>query len=71
MESEIIKVAIKEGLWAALFVGLLFYVLRTNEKREDRLLECLENLGQQYENLSRDMGEVREDVKELKGRVGS
>ena len=39
MEAEIIKLAVSQGLWAALFVVLLFYVLKANEKRENRLLE--------------------------------
>lgn len=69
VESEILKSALKEGLWAVLFVALLFYVLRTNEKREERLLNALDVLGKQYENLSKDMGEVKDDMKELKGRV--
>jgi hypothetical protein len=68
LESEILKTAIKEGLWAVLFVALLFYVLRTNEKREDRLLNALDALGKQYENLSKDLGEVKDDVKELRNR---
>jgi hypothetical protein len=58
-----------------LFVALLFYVLRNNEKREERLLGCLEQMGEQYENLSADVKEtrdvvkeVREDIKDLKRR---
>ncbi len=70
MEQELIKLAVSQGIWAALFVALLFYVLRTNEKREERLLTCLDTLGHQYEKLSDDIGEVKSDVKELKGRAG-
>ncbi|HOV80323.1 MAG TPA: BhlA/UviB family holin-like peptide [Bacillota bacterium] len=70
MEQEIIKLAASQGLWAVLFVALLFYVLKENAKREERLLSCLDALGKQYESLSRDIGEVKDDVKELKGRVG-
>lgn len=36
MEAEILKVAASQGLWAVLFVALLFYVLKHNEKRECR-----------------------------------
>lgn len=71
LEQEIIKLAASQGLWAVLFVALLFYVLRTNEKREERLLSALEKLGTQYENLSESVDEIRNDVKELKGRVGA
>ena len=75
MEQEVMKLAMTQGLWAVLFVALLFYVLRNNEKREERLLGCLEQMGEQYENLSADVKEtrdvvkeVREDVKDLKRR---
>lgn len=70
METEMLKLAASQGFFAVLFTGLLFYVLKENAKREDRLLACLDALGRQYENLSRDIGEVRDDVKDLKGKVG-
>ena len=63
MEAEIIKLAASQGLWSVLFVALLFYVLKHNEKREERLMICLEKLTQ-------DVGDIREDVKDLKGKVG-
>lgn len=66
MEQEVIKLAMTQGLWAVLFVALLFYVLRNNEKREERLLGCLEQMGEQYECLSADVKETREDVKEVR-----
>ncbi|SHH37728.1 BhlA/UviB family holin-like peptide [Desulforamulus hydrothermalis] len=70
MEAEIMKFAASQGIFAMLFVALLFYVLRNNEKREERLLTCLNELGKQYENLSKGLAEVGKDVKELKGKVG-
>ncbi|HOV79349.1 MAG TPA: BhlA/UviB family holin-like peptide [Bacillota bacterium] len=77
MEQEIIKLAASQGLWAVLFVALLFYVLKENAKREDRLMVCLEKMGTQFDGISKDLGdvkdevkEIRDDVKELKGRVG-
>lgn len=62
MEAELIKLAASQGLWAVLFVALLFYVLRHNERREERLMVCLES-------LTRDVGEIKDDVEELKERV--
>ena len=64
METEIIKLAASQGLFAVLFVALLFYVLRYNEKREERLMTCLEKLTQ-------DVGEIKSDIEELKGKVGT
>ena len=62
MEAEIIKMAAGQGLFAVLFIALLFYVLRYNEKREERLMVCLER-------LTEDVGEIKSDIEDLKGRV--
>lgn len=45
MENEIIKLALSQGLWAVLFVSLLFYVLKTNEKRETQYQNIIEKLS--------------------------
>ncbi len=71
MEAEIIKLAASQGLFAMLFVALLFYVLRHNEKREERLLTCLEKLTSQYEGLSHDVGEIKTDIEVLKEKAGA
>jgi len=62
LEVEIIKLAASQGFFAVLFVALLFYVLRYNEKREERLMVCLER-------LTEDVGEIKSDIEDLKGRV--
>ena len=41
MENNIIKTAIKEGLWAVLFVALLFYLLKENSTREKNYQEII------------------------------
>lgn len=64
METEIIKMAASQGLFAVLFVALLFYVLRYNEKREERLMTCLER-------LTADVGEIKSDIEDLKEKVGA
>lgn len=71
MEAEIIKMAASQGLFAVLFVVLLFYVLRHNEKREERLLACLESLTAQFEGLSHDVGEIKTDIEGLREKVGA
>lgn len=62
LEAEIIKIAASQGLFAVLFVALLFYVLKHNERREERLMVCLER-------LTEDVGEIKSDIEELKGEV--
>jgi hypothetical protein len=64
VEAEIIKMACSQGLFAVLFVALLFYVLRYNEKREERLMTCLER-------LTADVGEIKSDIEDLKEKVGA
>lgn len=62
LEAEIVKLAASQGLWAVLFVALLFYVLKHNEKREERLMTCLEKLTQ-------DVGDIKDDISELKSKI--
>jgi len=64
METEVLKMAAGQGLFAVLFVALLFYVLRYNEKREERLMSCLER-------LAGDVGAIKNDIEDLKGKVGA
>jgi len=64
METEIIKLAASQGLFAVLFVALLFYVLRHNERREERLMVCLES-------MAHDVGEIKNDIEILKEKVGA
>lgn len=63
LETEIMKMALGQGLFAVLFVALLFYVLRHNEKREERLMLCLES-------LTEDVGEIKNDMESLKNKLG-
>lgn len=73
MDQEIIKLALSQGIFAVLFVWLLFYVLKENSKREERLLKCLEMLGEKYDILDKRVErvettvcEIKDDVKEIR-----
>jgi uncharacterized protein YlxW (UPF0749 family) len=52
VEPELLKVAASQGLWALLFVVLLFYVLKAQERRdgkaERRENELVESLKQAH-----------------------
>lgn len=50
------------GPWAVLFVGLFVWVLRQNQKREDKLIEVLEKLTDSYEKLASDVKEIKDSV---------
>ncbi|SHJ35914.1 BhlA holin family protein [Lutispora thermophila DSM 19022] len=34
MENEIVKLALSQGIWAALSIVLIFYILKAQEKRD-------------------------------------
>ncbi|SHJ35802.1 BhlA/UviB family holin-like peptide [Lutispora thermophila] len=69
MENEIAKVALSQGIWAALSIVLIFYILKaqekrdtTQEEREKRYQEIISNLSEKINLLE----EVRRDMKQLK-----
>lgn len=69
MENEILKLASSQGIWAALSVGLIFYILKAQEKRdvhqeerEVKYQEIILNLTDKL-NLVED---VKNDVEEIK-----
>ncbi|KNF07181.1 protein of unknown function DUF2762 [Gottschalkia purinilytica] len=65
MEQQIIKVALSQGLWAVLFVFMLFYVLRENSKREENYQDIIKELSEKF-NIVED---VKEDVREIKKKI--
>jgi Flp pilus assembly protein TadB len=54
-EAELIKIAATQGVFAALFVALLFYVLRENSKREERLMDFFEAMNEHIAILGREV----------------
>ncbi|KNF08569.1 hypothetical protein CLPU_6c00550 [Gottschalkia purinilytica] len=65
MEQEIIKIALSQGIWAVLFVFMLFYVLRENSNRENNYQEIIKELSEKF-NIVED---VKEDVREIKKKI--
>ncbi|WDU82255.1 BhlA/UviB family holin-like peptide [Caloramator sp. Dgby_cultured_2] len=53
MENEVIKLAMSQGLWAVLFVTLLFYVLKENSKRESELRAIIDKLSDKFDDLKK------------------
>lgn len=62
-ELDIIKYFLTQGPWAILFVWLLLYVMRRNEKRENRLHDILDKFSDKYDIV---IGELRD----IKNRIG-
>lgn len=49
--DEILQMAISNGLWATLFVFLLFYQLKDSAQREKKYQQTIENLSQNNDEL--------------------
>lgn len=65
MESEIIKAACQNGLWAVLFVYLLYYVLKTSGEREKRLIDCIDRLSRRFEIVD----DIKDGVDRIERRM--
>lgn len=62
MEGEILKLASSQGIWAALSVALIFYILKAQEKRDIRQEEREVNYQKIISKLT-DKFNIVEDVK--------
>lgn len=59
METEAVKMAANQGLWALLFVILLFWVLKENSKRESKYQDIISKLSEDIET----------EVKAIKNKI--
>lgn len=69
MESELIKVASTQGIWAALSVVLIFYILKNQEKRDAKQEERERNYQNIIANLTNKLDvveNIKNDVEEIK-----
>lgn len=67
MEQEMLELASSQGLWATLSVALIFYILRSQEKRDARQ----EEREEKYQEIIRELTQKLEISKELKNEVES
>jgi preprotein translocase subunit YajC len=65
MLDSIVAAALETGFIAALFVGLLIYVLRDSNKREQKYQEMITQLQQRMSVVI----EIRKDVAEIKKKI--
>ena len=69
MWEEILRIAMNYGIWAALFVGLMVYILRDTNKREKKYQETIETLVsclKIVEEIQENMTELKRDIVEIK-----
>ena len=62
---DVLKFAKEFGLWAALFVGLLIWVLKTSGKREERLTILVEKLADKFDI----MGDIKSGVDRIERKL--
>ena len=62
MESEVFKLVASQGIWAVLFVCLLFYVLNENSKREQSFQDIILALTEKLDTLD----SIKDDLAEIK-----
>ena len=63
--ENLIEIALGNGLFAGLFVWLLFYQLKDSSNREKRYIDIINKLSVQLETIE----DVKEDVKEIKNKL--
>ncbi len=72
MESELLKIAASQGVWAALSVALIFYILKAQEKRDAKQDEREKNYQDIISRLTDKFNiieDVKNDVQEIKDYV--
>jgi hypothetical protein len=62
LEAEVFKLALTQGPFAALFVALLFWVLRENSKRENTLMSFFDKIDARTANIERRQESISERV---------
>lgn len=65
MWNEIVNLAIKNGLWAVLFLGLFIFVIRDSTSREKKYQQTIKDLTSHLGIVK----EIKEDVDDIKDIV--
>ena len=76
METELLKIAVSQGIWAALSVALILYILKAQEKRdlkqeerEKNYQDIISKLTDKFnivENVEKDVKEIKKHIFQLK-----
>lgn len=69
MWEQIVNLAIQNGLFAVLFLGLLIYELKDSSKREKKYQETIEKMNKHIdvvEDIEKDVCEIEKNVEDIK-----
>ncbi|KYH34264.1 bacteriocin UviB precursor [Clostridium tepidiprofundi DSM 19306] len=72
MGNEIIKLAATQGVWAALSVALIFYILNAQEKRDlrqEKREKNYQNIIFQLTDKFNILEDVKDNIEELKVHI--
>jgi beta-lactamase regulating signal transducer with metallopeptidase domain len=73
LERELLQLASSQGIWAALSVALIFYILKAQEKRDARQEErerSYQDIIAKLTDKFNIIEDVKKDVKEIKACIG-
>ena len=62
MWEEVFKLALSNGIWAVMFVGLLIFQLKDSSKRERKYQETISKLNQHLDAVE----DIKEELKEIR-----
>lgn len=65
MWQDILELALTNGIWSALFVGLLIYQLKDSAKRERKYQDTIQKLSTHLDVVQ----DIKEEIKEIRSAV--
>jgi hypothetical protein len=69
LENQILEMALKQGPWATSFLILLFYVMKQNEKREDRLTDIIDKYADKLNSIDDRVANVEDKVEMIVNKI--
>lgn len=78
MDQNLVNAALKDGLWALLFVSLYMYQLNESRRnqdeaksRENKMMTFIDEISAQFEKLARQYEKLSEDVRTIKDDISA
>jgi hypothetical protein len=62
VEMDVLKYFLTQGPFALLFVWLLLYTMKRNERRENRLQDILDKFSEKYDVVISELREIKDKV---------
>lgn len=69
MNDKLIEIIVSQGIWTVLSFILIFYIIKTQEKRDIQQDKREKKYQQILNELSKNFELIREDIKDLKEEI--